>query len=156
VRFAVIGPPYHDGKLVCNSGGAIPWGLDRFTNMINTFGGTYVDIEGQDKNGDCTTTDFAKNLETIGDLLNQLSTVFPLAVVPDTSTIEVFVDNKAVPESAVVSGSVEAGDAVYGFGWSYDPAYNAVSFHGDAVPDFNSDVRIYYRPIGGIPREIPF
>jgi hypothetical protein len=156
VRFAVIGPPYHDGKLECNSGGAIPWGLDRFTGMIGAFGGTYVDIEGKDANGDCGTTDFAKNLETIGDLLNQLSTVFPLAVVPDTSTIEVFVDNKAIPESAITSGSVEAGDAEYATGWSYDPAYNAVSFHGDAVPDFNADVRIYYRPVGGTPREIPF
>lgn len=156
VRFAVVAPPYHDRELVCNSGGAVPWAVERYQNLITTFGGAFIDIEAQDANGDCVATDFSKNLEQIGDLLNQLSTVFALSVVPDVSTIEVFVDKQAILEAPILSGTIEAGDAVYGDGWSYDSAYNAVSFHGTAVPGFNADVKIYYRPVGGNPREIPF
>jgi len=156
VRFAVIGPPYHDRSLACNSGGATPWGVERFQNLITAFGGTFIDIEAPDTNGDCKQTDFGENLKAIGSLLNQLSTVFPLSVVPDVSTIEVFVDGQAILESEIASGTIEAGDAEYSTGWSYDTAYNAVSFHGDAVPDYNSDVKIYYLPVGGNPREIPF
>ncbi len=156
VRFAIVGPPYHDRQLICNSGGAVPWGVDRYAQLIANFGGAYIDIETEDANGTCTGTDFSENLKAIGNLLNQLSTVFPLAVVPDTETIEAFVDGQAIVQSDIVSGTVEGGDAEYSTGWSYDPAYNAVAFHGDAVPDFNADVRIYYRPVGGNPREIPF
>lgn len=156
VRFAVVGPPYHDRELVCNSGGAVPWAVERYQGLINAFGGAFIDIEAQDANGTCQSTDFAKNLEQIGELLNQLSTVFVLSVVPDVSTVEVFVDGEAILQAPIISGTIEAGDAEYGDGWSYDSAYNAISFHGAAVPDFNADVRIYYRPVGGNPREIPF
>ena len=50
---------------------------------------------------------------------------------------------------------VTFGDA-YDNGWSYDPGQNAVLFWGDAIPDFNQDVEIFYRPIGGNPRSLPF
>ena len=41
-------------------------------------------------------------------------------------------------------------------GWSYDPSQNAVVFWGDDVPDYNADVRIFYRPLEGTPRDLPF
>jgi hypothetical protein len=154
VRVAVIGPPYHDNSLACNSGGATTWGAERYTNIAALTGGTYIDIEAQ-TDGSCGRTDFSENLQTIGDLLNQLATVFPLAVIPDPETIEVFVDDQAILQSEITSGTVEAGDAEYSEGWSYDASYNAVSFN-KYVPDYNADIKIYYRPIGENPREIPF
>jgi hypothetical protein len=88
-------------------------------------------------------------------LLNNQLTAFVLQGVPDVSTIRVFTDGEVVVESALVSGTIEAGTAVWDDGWTYDAAENAVSFHGTAIPDYNSDVRIYYRPLGGVPRELP-
>jgi len=76
--------------------------------------------------------------------------------VPDVASIEVYVDGDIVERSGLDSGSEEDGTAVYGSGWTYDASENAVSFHGDAVPDYNQDVRIYYRPLGGTPRDLPF
>ena len=69
-----------------------------------------------------------------------------------------YVDGEEVPESQIdpPEGSIEAGTAEYTTGWSYDTGENAVSFHGDAVPGYNADVKIYYKPLGGMPRELPF
>ena len=36
------------------------------------------------------------------------------------------------------------------------PAQNAVVFWGEAIPDFNQNVRIFYRPLEGKPRDLPF
>lgn len=154
VRMAVIGPYYHDGDMGCNSGGAQPWATKRYQELAGEFNGVYVDIE-DDSSGVCDYTDFSQNLISIGDLVANLLTIFPLQQVPDVSTIRVFVDYEPVLESQLLSGSEEEGNAEYGDGWSYDPTENAVSFHGEAVPDFNQDVRIYYRPLGGMPRTLP-
>ena len=155
VRLAVIGPDYEDGAMPCNSGGAQPWAVKRYENAVDAFQGAYVNIEEQDDSGTCAYTDFGTNLESIGDLLTNLLTFFPLQTVPDPATITVYVDGAIVDPSAIVSGSVDAGDAVYGDGWTYEADQNAVAFHGAAVPAYNSDVKIYYRPLGATPRTLP-
>lgn len=160
VRIATIGPNYHDGELICNDGGAQPWGVKRFINLVDEFQGMYADIAAEDDSGICAYTDFAGNLESVGDLLSQILTYFPLQAVPDVATIRVYVRDvdagwQIIEPSPIVSGSVEEGDAVYGDGWTYEASDNAVAFHGAAVPGYNSDVKIYYRPIGGMPRELP-
>ncbi len=151
-RFAVIGPAYHDNDGSCLDG-AQTWGVERYQLAASQTGGRYIDLRDQ-ANG-CAPTDWGDNLTKLGELLNNQITAFVLQGVPDVSTIRVFVDGVAVEESALDSGTVEAGTAVWSDGWSYDASENAVSFHGTAIPDYNSDVRIYYRPLGGVPRELP-
>lgn len=155
VRMAVVGPGYEDGSMPCNSGNAQPWAVERYQNVVAELGGAYFEIEAMNDQGDCAYTDFATNLEKIGELLSNLLTLFPLQSIPDIATIEVWVDNVQVPQANILSGSLEAGDAEYGDGWSYEASENAIAFHGNAVPAYNADVRIYYRPIGGNPRDLP-
>jgi hypothetical protein len=151
-RFAVIGPSYHDNDGGCLDG-AQTWGVERYQLATSQTGGRYIDLTDQ-SNG-CAATDWGENLTKLGELLNNQLTSFVLQGVPDVATIRVFTDGEETPESQLESGTVEAGTAVWGSGWTYDASENAVSFHGTAIPDYNSDVRIYYRPLGGIPRELP-
>ncbi len=153
VRFAVIGP-YWDGTDGSCLESAQTWGVERYQGIVDETNGLYIPLADPD-NG-CAPTDFGTSLEQLGDLLSNLLTFFPLQSVPDVASIEVYVDGELVEPAQVVTGDVEAGTAEYGTGWSYDPAENAVAFHGDAIPDYNQDVRIYYRPLGGTPRELPF
>lgn len=115
------------------------------------------DLNGDGKvdGGDCCTiSDFAAALEELGDLLNSLATAFPLDSVPAVETIRVFVDGEEVPAS--VETVAEDLTVEYSDGWSYQPSENAIEFHGNAVPDYNADVEIYYLPLEGMPRELPF
>lgn len=153
VRFAVIGPPYRDSDASCLDG-ALPYAVERYQGAATETQGMYVDLT--DLEDDCAPTDFATNLEQIGGLLSTLITIFPLQAVPDVATIQAWVDGIEIPRAPVTQGSEAEGTAVYGNGWSYDAAYNAVRFNGTAVPDYNSDVRVYYEPLGGMPRELPF
>jgi hypothetical protein len=153
VRFAIIGPPYDGSNGDCLDG-AQPWGVERYQNIATGSGGIYIDLT--DAENGCAANDFGANLEQLGDLLSQLQTLFPLQTIPDAATIRAWVDGDEVLRSVVTEGSEETGDAVYSDGWSYDAAYNAVRFNGNAVPGFNADVRIYYRPLAGMPRELPF
>ena len=155
VRFAVIGPYYEDGEIGCNSGGALPWAVERYQNIATETLGKYIPIvDGTDPA--CAPTDFAENLTQIGDLLENLLTLFTLQAVPDAATIRVWVDGVELERSSVTEGDPLLGTAVYTDGWTYDAAYNAVRFNGAAVPDYNADVKIYYRPLGGTPRSLPF
>ena len=104
------------------------------------------------------TPDFSEHLEKLGELIN-LQTVFARAV-PDEESIRVYVDGAEIGKAEKASSGagedvVTFGDA-YDNGWSYDPGQNAVLFWGDAIPDFNQDVEIFYRPIGGNPHSLPF
>lgn len=154
VRVAVIGPWYEDQSSGDCLAGAQPWAVERYQNVVGATLGSYITItEGPD--ADCAPSDFGTNLEQLGDLLANLQTLFPLQAVPDVATIDVYVDDVPVSESLILSGSVETGDAVPGDGWTYEASSNAVAFHGTAIPGYNADVRIYYRPLGGFPRELP-
>jgi hypothetical protein len=151
LAFAVIGPRTDD----CNSGGADPWGVDRLRYFVDKTNGIWFDIAVRDEATDeCVVTDFAAALEELGQLLNSLNTAFPLTSVPDVATIRAFVDGEEVPRSVETVG--EDLSVTYTDGWSYLPSENAVEFHGNAVPDYNADVEIYYLPLDGMPRELPF
>ena len=151
MSFAVIGP----STQVCNSGGATTWGVARYEWFVDETGGSWFDIAAQDDLGECGVTGFAGSLEALGVLLNSLIDMFPLRGIPDVNTLMVFVDGEEVlrAESYV---NDETGDDAFTSGWSYLAAENAVAFHGDAVPDYNDKVEIYYLPLEGMPRELPF
>ena len=162
IRFAVVGPPYDTdaNALVCNSGGATSWGTDRLIAMAEESSGFYNWI-AEDGDGDYTTTDdcavsdFSVHLNDLGQLLGALTNVFELRSIPDETTIRVYVDGEPIAESDLVEGDI-AGDFSYTDGWSYEPGQNAVVFWGEAVPSYNAVVRIYYRPLEGRPRTLPF
>jgi hypothetical protein len=153
VRFAVIGPAW-DGTDGSCLDSAQPWAVERYQNIVGETNGLYIPLTDIDDG--CAATDFGTALDQIGELLSNLQTFFPLQTVPDEASIKVYVDDELVSRSEITLGSVELGTAEYSDGWSYDASENAVSFHGLAVPDYNQDVRIYYRPLGGTPRTLPF
>jgi len=158
IKFVTIGPPWHpdDGTFNCNSGNATTWGTERLQYLTDYSGGFYADISQAGADDECEVADFAQYLEDLGQLLANLDTAFELQSIPDVTTIRVYVNGDEVSLADLVEGSEIEGTAVYGDGWSYDSAQNAIVFWGSAVPDYNADVRIYYRPLDGKPREIPF
>ncbi len=64
------------------------------------------------------------------------------------------------PKMAIGIGGInynlKIGDPIFGDGWTYETGENSVYFHGTTVPDYNADVRIYYRPVSDLPRSLPF
>lgn len=161
VRIAAIGPRIDTEGLqatACASGSSerdtVPyWSVRRlYTSALST-GGFYADItDGGDT--DCGVSDFSVHLDNLGSLLVNLVNAFELRSVPDPSTIRVFVDGEEIPGAERVDDG--EGDALYDNGWTYEAGQNAVVFWGTAVPDYNADVQIYYRPLDGQPRVLPF
>jgi len=156
VTVAVIGPPlecsdstsnlgnsFKDCQLTCNSGNASQLQTERLIDAALQTGGFYNFIAEPDD--DCEVSSFSDHLEDLGELLINLQTAFQLQTIPDEATIQVYVDDEPVDKAQV-------GES----GWTYDPSQNAVVFWGDAIPDFNQNVRIFYRPLEGKPRELPF
>ena len=147
--FAVIGPRTD----VCNSGGATKWGIQRYQWFVEESGGLYMDIAEKTEDDECVVKIFRCFRGTRHP--TQLSDVFPLQSVPDVSTIKVFVDgDEVVPSPETLNA--DTGENEFGSGWRYLAAENGVQFVGDAMPDYNSDVRIFYRPLDGMPRELPY
>jgi hypothetical protein len=173
IKVVTLGPnlvPDEDGvgaSLPCNNGGSTEWAAQRLYTMAEETNGFYRYLE-EKTDGECTLTDFAVHLEKLGDLLNSLETSFELATVPDVTSITVYVDGEPIEQSPVLEESPTGIPLKYGPGWAYESADNAVSFWGDpivnpkklddgcCIPDYSSDVRIYYRPLSGNPRELPF
>jgi hypothetical protein len=103
----------------------------------------------------CITRDFSGPLNELGELLNNLLTVFPLQSVPVPGTLTAVVDGKNIDE-AEITGVDGFGLTTYSDGWSYRTVDNSVEFHGSAIPDYGADVQIFYLPVDGMPRELPF
>lgn len=151
MAWAVIGPNFDK----CNAGNSPPWSISRLERLTEVTGGLYVDIEAEPGDDEvCEVADFDEALRALGDLLAGLLEAFPLQAVPDVATIRVYVEGDRVEPAA--EQFTEDGPIEYEDGWSYDASQNAVRFHGDAVPDFGERVRIYYRPLEGLPRSLPF
>jgi len=149
--FAVIGP-----NLDCNDGGAADWGVDRLRGVVNATNGVYVDIAESSADGTrCDPVDFSDALGRVGELLRGLADTFPLRALPEPGSIVVVVDGVPVPE-ANCTFDEDIGQNVCDDGWSYDPLSNTVVLNGDAVPDFDADVDVYYLPSDGVPRDLPF
>ena len=157
VRFVVIGPNYDDDEnnITCNTGGATTWAAERLLTMVQETRGFYAPLATESSSGDCQTADFADVLTQLGELLNNLLTSFQLQSFPDVETIRVYVDGVEIRKAADAE-LIDPETGEYGRGWSYDSSQNAVAFWGDDVPDYNADVRIYYRPLVDKPRELPF
>jgi hypothetical protein len=153
VRFAVIGPAYDETEGGDCLAGAQVWGVERYQDIVSSTNGRYIPLTELDEA--CTPTDWGEALTAIGELLNNLATMFPLQSVPDVASIRVYVDEVEIPEGEMDSGKVEDGTAHFVGGWYYEAAENAVAFSSDTVPGYNADVRIYYRPLGGMPRQAP-
>ena len=153
-KFAVIGPAYDKeaGSLACNSGGATTYGSERLQIVAEETGGFYRHIAEKGAGGDCQNSDFATHLEELGALLNELLVSFPLQSVPDVSTLLVYVDGQEIPGGEV---DAETGEVTCDC-WTYDPSENSVMFHNAAIPDYNQNVEIFYEPLEGMPRQLPF
>jgi hypothetical protein len=78
-------------------------------------------------------SNFADTLNKIAGRLLELLTQFPLNRIPDVNSIEVWVDGMKVVQSSTN-------------GWTYDPAPNAIFFHGNAIPGEGQKVIINYQP----------
>jgi hypothetical protein len=155
MSWAVIAPTTEGCRIPGSTESPSSWGLQRFDTMVDDSRGLYADIcTRAGEGGEAQVSDFALILEELGQLLNRLLEIFPLQAVPEVETIRVSVDGSSVEQA--VEERDEDGNIVFGTGWSYVPAENAVQFHGDAVPDYNARVRITYRPLQGQPRTLPF
>ena len=153
-KFAIIGPAYDKeaGSLACNSGGATTYGSERLQIVAEESGGFYRHIAEKGAGGDCQNSDFATHLEELGALLNELLVSFPLQSVPDVSTLLVYVDGQEIPGGEV---NLDTGEVDCDC-WTYDPSENSIMFHNAAIPDYNQDVEIFYEPLEGMPRQLPF
>jgi hypothetical protein len=151
MAWAIIGPT-EEG---CNTEGASSWQINRYRRIVEATNGVYVPISESDGNGGCVNTNFADALTRIGDLLRALTDNFTLQAIPVVETIVVVVDGRVIPE-AEATFDEELGLTVYSDGWSYRVTDNSVVLYGDAVPGFDADVRVWYLPAGGVPRDLPF
>lgn len=130
------------------------WSAVRYDYMVRITNGLKIPIMAPGEGG-CPTTDFGENLEKFSALLTNLLTVFELQSVPDPDSIIVFVDGKQVPRAEFLDTD-KYGLPVYGDGWSYMEEANAIRFHGSAIPANEAVVRVYYSPVDGMPRDLPF
>jgi hypothetical protein len=154
VKFVGIGPRWDGSSVSCVDTSVPTWSVERVETLANTTGGYYSSISDEN----CEPADFAEELRKLGDLLQNLLTAFQLQSVPDVSTITVYVDDLEVGRASPLDleADITDSDQEYDNGWSYDSSRNAVVFWGEAIPGYNANVRIYYRPLAGKPRELPF
>ena len=157
IKVVAIAPGLDEttGAVICPSTSIPTYSLERLMSVTESSGGFYRSV-AQGEGESCRVSPFDEYLRDLGALLANLTTAFQLQSVPDVSTIRVWINDEVVPESPVLSGEAGQPDATYGAGWSYDPAENSITFWGKYVPDYNADVDIYYRPLTGAPRELPF
>ncbi|HHO51456.1 MAG TPA: hypothetical protein ENK18_11415 [Deltaproteobacteria bacterium] len=151
MTWVYIGPGLDENNQVICPGTATDWGVVRYNYMAYTTGGRVVDVFDDN----CETQDFDAALGALGELLQNLLTSFPLQSVPVPGSVIVLVDGKGVDEATVVDQD-QFGLDVYSDGWSYRSSDNSIEFHGGAIPPYDADVEVYYHPIDGIPRDLPF
>ncbi|MED5373111.1 MAG: hypothetical protein VX899_18985 [Myxococcota bacterium] len=148
-RFAIIGP----NPDTCQGGAS--QGVERLQAMAEETEGFYRVIAEPGAGGDCEVADFATYLEDLGALLNQLLLSFPLQSVPDVATLLVYVDGEQI-RIATDADYADGEDEPSCDCWEYDASENAIRFYGSAVPDYGDDVDIFYKPLEGQPRTLPF
>ena len=154
VKFVTIGPQWDGSSVACVDTSVPTWSVERLEYISQATGGYYSSISDEN----CEPADFASELRRLGDLLQNLLTAFQLQSVPDVSTITAYVDGDEIARADPLDPDADITDAdqEYDNGWSYDSSRNAVVFWGEAIPGYNANVRIYYRPLAGQPRELPF
>lgn len=151
MSWVVIGPTLDDNFELDCPGTATDWGTVRYEYFVQNTNGLKINI--QDPN--CNPAGFGPALDKLGVLLQSLLSSFALQSVPQEDTIMVFVDGEEVPRAEVVRTDDFGLDA-YDSGWVYRPDDNSIAFHGDAIPPNDADVKVYYEPLDGMPRDLPF
>jgi len=125
-----------------------------------------IDVPISGDTAPCEDADFNQALSDLGRLVSNLSSGWHLSTVPELSTVSVFIEGLEVPpaecdpeyeecppeEPPTCTGSPSAGLN----GWTYDESGQSIQFHGDCIPDFNQVVDIYYLPLSGGGRPLPF
>ncbi|MBN2360328.1 MAG: hypothetical protein JXR83_12820, partial [Deltaproteobacteria bacterium] len=106
----------------CNANGNDADAGDRYLDVVLGLNGVFESI--------CT-PDWATTMEQIGLGTFAALTRFDLTRLPDASTVVVTVDGQVVPQDPYN-------------GWTYDPAHNAIHFHGTAVPEAGENISISY------------
>ena len=158
VKFVSIGLEIGEsGGPICPTTTVPVWSIERMQALTDETGGFYGAIAEETGSGDCVPGDFAGLLQDLGKLLANLEKTFQLQSVPDVSTIRVWIDGAEI--DAVATDPDAAGEDVDTStwnGWTYDSAQNAIVFWGPAIPPYNADVEIFYRPLDGKPRDLPF
>ena len=159
-------------EVICNGGTQSLPPFEYYLWATELTNGLYAPIEvptvGDDSNT-CAPVDkkaFAASLSDLGRLVSNLTSGWHLSTVPDLGTVSVFVDGLEVPpaecdpeyqecppeEPPTCTGTPSAGLN----GWTYDESGQSIQFHGDCIPDFNQVVDIYYLPVSGGGRPLPF
>ena len=150
--WVVIGPPTTpDEPKVC-PGTSSEFGLVRYQYVTLVSNGLQIDILDPSS---CNPVDFRTALDELGKLLSSLLTEFPLQSVPKPDTLLVFVNGEQIP-AAESLGTDRWGLETLGNGWTYNIQTNAIQFHGTAIPPNDAEVDVYYEPIDGMPRTLPF
>ncbi|MEQ1569777.1 MAG: hypothetical protein ABMA64_29345 [Myxococcota bacterium] len=151
MTWVLIGNTLESNGHVRCPGTASDWGVTRYHYFTHITDGEVIDI--WDDN--CDPRDFDEALSQLSDLLVNLLTSFQLQSVPVPGTVIVLVDGRQVIE-AEVTGQDQFGFDEFSDGWTYRGSDNSVVFHGAAIPDYNANVEVYYQPVDGMPRELPF
>ena len=86
--------------------------------------------------GNICDVDYDEIMDGIGSRITAPQRTFYLSYTPVEETIVVFVDEDEIP--------ADAAD-----GWVYDDLYVSVRFDGDYVPDFGSNISVFYDIAGG-------
>jgi hypothetical protein len=98
----------------------------------------YVDLidrtDGYDES--ICAPDYGQLLERLGLDIAGIADTFPLQFIPEVASIDVTVDGVTVQTDPVD-------------GWTYEPAPNAVVFHGVSIPDAGHRVQITYARLSG-------
>lgn len=160
MSWVAIAPTLTPDYEVACPGTATNWGVIRYKYFVEQTNGLYIpiddgNVQGTDTAIGCGEADFAQALDQLGDLLQNLFNSFPLQSVPKEDTITVFVDGQEAMESEDVEVD-QFGIERYSDGWTYRPEDNSIVFHGAAIPGFDSEVLVYYQPVDGMPRDLPF
>jgi len=141
--WAVIGPDLDDNyEPLCP--GATGWGTLRYDYMVEGSGGLKLPIHDPG----CQPQDFGAALDRLGELIGGDIHAFPLDQLPVEGSIVVQVDRRPIDE-AEPEGEGLFGRPLYGDGWSYDPVDNLVRLHGEARPEPEQQVSVYYLPRRG-------
>lgn len=125
------------GLLVHGIVGDQPYGCAAQGTAANA-GERYIEaaeISGGYRDSICA-EDYSDVLSRIGLQVVGLNDTFALNALPESDTLQVWVDKVLIPEREVD-------------GWTYEPGPNAVVFHGRSVPRAGMEIFIEYMPMVG-------
>ncbi len=152
MTWVFVGPTLNEAQtdLRCPGTGS-DFGVIRYNYLAFRSSGRTIDILDER----CNPRDFDAALTELGELLTNLATTFPLQSVPVVDSITVVVDGRPVRRAEDL-GPGPFGLTEFSDGWTYRFSDNSIQFWGNAIPGYEAEVRVYYEPIDGIPRELPF